>query len=165
MTTTTSTKQTEPTASTDSGYTDFSKFGEEVFKQFQNFKTPGFDTEPLMTSHQHNMETLAGLQKMTMETTRTFGQFQSQYTSQAMEELANFTRTMMSAGPRVEDRVESQSRLMKNAVKNMVAQSQELNDIFNKSQQAATKLYNTRLSQCLDEYTAMAKAAAQTTKN
>ncbi len=118
-----------------------------------------------MTSHRHNMKTLAELQKMTMETTSTLGQLQSQYARQAMEELGNYTRTMMSAGLSVEDRAEAQSRSMKDTTKNMVAQCQELSDIFNKSQQTAMKICNTRLTQCFDECNAVARSATGTTKD
>ncbi|MEN8236305.1 MAG: phasin family protein [Pseudomonadota bacterium] len=158
----TQSKQSSQTRATGNGYTDFTKFGEQAFKNFQDFKVPGFETEQLMSSHRRNMETLAELQKAATETARAFGRLQSQCARQAMEDAAAFSRTMMQAGTNFEDQVEAQSCSIKQAVKRATDQSQELTDILNKSQQTMAKLCNARLSECVDECSAMTKKAAKT---
>ncbi len=140
---------------------DFTKFGAEALKKFQNFKMPGVDSKQMANSHRKNMETLATAQKSIMEAGRALAQAQTQFARQTMEDGAGYMRNMMSAGGDMQAKMDAHTKSVNEAMKNTLAHGQEITGALNKSSEKFTKIVQGRLHECAEEAHKMGKTATK----
>lgn len=115
-------------------------------KMMEQFKLPGVDIAGLMEARRKDIEALAEVNKIALESLQTMGQKQSEILRQTFEEL---TKTMSGGKPM--ESAAKQGELAKHALEKAFTYMRELADLTRKTQTDAAAVMNERVQQNMQD--------------
>ncbi|MFN3701347.1 MAG: phasin family protein [Alphaproteobacteria bacterium] len=144
--------------STNNPFTQF--FSQNDFtKAFEQYQTLPFDLKEIMESHRKNMQAFSEAQQLAMESMQAVAQRQTEIMAQMIQDNSALAKEMMSEGS-PEQKLAKNADLLKKFYEKNSTNFQELGDMISKSNIAAGKVLNKRVSASMGELkTAIEKGA------
>lgn len=136
--------------------TNIPPFGEEGLKLFQQFnpftqfKFPQGNMEPLLSSHQKNMELMANVQHLTTETTKSIMNRQNEYFKGIFEQCSEHLKCCGAKSP-LEEKTAHQAEVSKELFDKTREYLSEVNSTLTQSNKQIIELFQTRFQEGLDE--------------
>lgn len=134
-------------------------FNPESFKPFMGTSNANFDDA--MESHRRNMETLASAGQAAAEFTKTITQAHTKYLRESMEDMNQFWRDWLSTGTNWQDKAEIQNQVARDSMSKVMAYTQEMSKLLQKTQEQVTQTWGARAEQGMKEAQKMAKKTTE----
>lgn len=129
---------------------DPSKITEQFTKTFGDVKMPKVDVEAVVTAQRKNLEAISKANTAAFTGAQEVAQKQADLVKKVMDEATAVAKTMGETKT-PQEIVAKQAELTKSAYTQAFANAKVLADTFVKSQDAATKVINARVTEGLDE--------------
>ena len=135
---------------------------DEMTRLMGGFKLPAAaNVEALTQAYQRNMEAFAAANRIALEGAQAVAKRHMEITQQTIGELTEALRAM--AGTAVpQDRAAQQADLLKSAYERAVTNTGELSELIQRANGEAIDALNRRVSEAIDEMTALTRAAGKT---
>ena len=138
---------------------DFAQFFD--FNKFtQQFKLPTVDTDALIEVQKRNFEAVTKANRVALEGVQAVAQRQNEILRQVAEDSAKAFKDLTAVEVAPGARLAKQAEMVKTAFETAVANLRELNEISAKSNGEAVEVINERVTEGLDELSAVLNRAA-----
>jgi len=127
---------------------DFSKFM-DMSKMMNQYKTPNFDVESMMSTQRKNLEAMASTNQKAFEGLQSYFTKQTELARQSFEATTKMVQDVVSA-PTPEEKVAKQVEATKANIETCVSSLKELSEILSDNQTQAMNVVSSAVFESID---------------